>query len=372
MIAEFAVSLYQKLAINGGNICFSPWSIHLALTMTWAGAQGATADEMAKTLHLPHEPDVLTELADRIDRLKSDAAQSGIKFRSVDALWKAARHPFVPAYPMNMERALGAHLSELDFAADPAAARGVINHWIANQTYNRVQELFGPGKITPETKLVLANAVFFRAAWEHHFERDRTQIETFFVSAEQKMRVPLMYQQRSFRYTEDSTMQVVDLPYRNGLLAMRVFLPISRDGLGTVEAGLSARRMGALRAGMGEQVLQLWLPRFKLENRYDLVPVLSALGIRHAFAQADFSGMSPVGGLSVSDVIHQALVDTHEEGTEAAAATAVQMRGGVLLPQPGSKIFRADHPFLFAIIHQSTDSILFMGRVSEPARLVEA
>lgn len=367
MSTDFSVSLYHQLGRNSGNVCFSPWSIHLALTMTWAGARGATADEIAQALHLPHEPDVLHELADRIGRLRNDAAASGVVFRSVDALWKATRYPFVPAYLREMEHTLGVHLSELDFAADPAAARGVINRWIANQTRDRVQDLFGPGKITPETKLVLANAVFFRAAWEHRFERDRTQIETFFVTAEQTMRIPLMYQQRSFRYTEDSTMQVVDLPYRNGLLALRVFLPISRDGLGKVEASLSAQRIVALRAGMGEQLLQLWLPRFKLENKYDLVPVLSALGIRRAFDRADFSGMSPVGGLAVSDVIHQAFVDTHEEGTEAAAATAVQMRGGVLLPQSGSRIFRADHPFLFAIVHQPTDSILFMGRVSEPA-----
>ncbi len=366
MNADFAVSLYHQLGLKSGNLSFSPWSINLALTMTWAGARGTTADEIAQALHLPHDPDVLSKLADRISRLRNDAAESGVEFRSVDALWKAAGYPLVPVYLAEVEHTLGVHLNELDFAADPAAALRAINHWIADQTHDKVKDLFGPDKVTPDTKLVLANAVYFRAAWEQRFERDRTQLETFFISAAETLRVPLMYQQRSFRYAEDGMVQVVDLPYRNGLLAMRVFLPTSRDGLNALESDLSAQRMSALQNAMSEQLLQLWLPRFKLENRYDLVPALSALGIRRAFDNADFSGISTVGGLSISDIVHQTFVNTHEEGTEAAAATAVQMRGGVLLPESGSKLFRADHPFLFAIVHQPTDAILFMGRVSEP------
>ena len=366
MSTEFAVDLYHKLSKGGGNVFFSPWSIDLALTMTWAGARGTTADEMAKVLHLPGDPDVVAKLGQLTAKLKADAAAGGFQFRSANALWNATRFPFVSEYLAQMENTLGVHLGELDFAADPTAARQTINAWIADQTHDKIKDLLGPGNITPETRLVLANAVFFKAAWEHSFEKDRTQNKAFFVSPDQKTSVPLMYQQRSFSYAEDSTVQVVDLPYRHHLLAMRIFLPTSRDGLDKLESDLSAQRMKALGDGMRRQVLQVWLPRFKLENKYTLVETLSALGIKRAFNQADFSGISTVEGLSISDVVHQAFVDTNEEGTEAAAATAVEMRGGIVLPESGSKIFRADHPFLFAIIHQPTGSILFMGRVSRP------
>lgn len=366
MSTEFAVDLYRKLGEGGGNVFLSPWSIDLALTMTWAGARGVTAEEIAQTLRLPSDPDVLAKLGQLTAKLKAEAADGGFQFRSVNALWGATRYPFMPAYMAQMENTLGVHLSELDFAADPRAARQTINAWIADQTHDKIKGLLGPGNITPETRLVLTNAVFFKAAWEHPFEKDRTQNEAFFVSADQKTSMPLMYQQRSFSYAEDSTMQVVDLPYRHHLLAMRIFLPTSRDGLDKLESDLSAQRIKAPGDGMRRQILQVWLPRFKLENKYDLVETLSALGIKRAFNQADFSGISTAAGLSISDVVHQAFVNTNEEGTEAAAATAVAMRGGVMLPEPGSNIFRADHPFIFAIIHQPTGSILFMGRVSRP------
>jgi serpin B len=366
MSTEFAVDLYHKLREGGGNVFFSPWSIDLALTMTWAGARGTTADEIAKVLHLPGGPDVVAKLVQLTAKLKAEASAGGFQFRSANALWNATRFPFVSEYLAQMENTLGAHLAELDFAADPTGARQTINAWIAGQTHDKIKDLLGPGNITPETRLVLANAIFFKAAWENSFKKDRTQNEAFFVSPDQKTSVPLMYQQRSFSYAEDSTVQVVDLPYRHHLLAMRIFLPRSGDGLDKLESDLSAQRMKALEDGMRRQVLQVWLPRFKLENKYSLVETLSALGIKRAFNQADFGGISTVEGLSISDVVHQAFVDTNEEGTEAAAATAVEMRGGIALPESGSKIFRADHPFLFAIIHQPTGSILFMGRVSRP------
>jgi serpin B len=210
MSTEFAVDLYHKLGEGGGNVFFSPWNIDLALTMTWAGARGATADEMAKVLHLPGDPDVAAKLGQLTAKLKADAAAGGFQFRSANALWNAPWFPFVSEYLAQMENTLGVHLGELDFVADPTAARQTINAWIADQTHDKIKDLLGPGNITPETRLVLANAVFFRAAWEHSFEKGRTQNGAFFVSPDQKTSVPLMYQQRSFSAAANKATETAD------------------------------------------------------------------------------------------------------------------------------------------------------------------
>jgi serpin B len=365
----FAIDLYHKLAERDGNLFFSPSSIELALAMTWAGARGATAEEMTKTLHfLPHE-DPLPQLGNWSATLKAGADRNGFQLTSANALWAAKRYPFQPDFLARVEHDLSAHLSGLDFAADPSTARQTINNWVAEETHDRIKDLIGPGAIDKATRLVLTNAIYFKAAWDHQFNKAATQTADFNLTGGQKVPVPLMHRQGSYAYAEDESVQVLDLSYGHNQLAMRIFLPRDVDGLHKFETEFSSDRMKKLTTDMSYQPVQLWLPRFKVESKFELSQALSALGMKLAFdpEKADFSGMSTAEGLSISQVIHQAFVNTDEEGTEAAAATAVVMPTAVAVARPKPfKVFRADHPFVFAIVHVPTHAVIFMGRVVDP------
>jgi serpin B len=247
----------------------------------------------------------------------------------------------------------------------------MINNWVEKQTRGTIKEMLSPGCLSSLTRLVLANAVYFKGAWESPFRKDSTKEETFHLSATETARVPLMWQEDTFRYLANDTLQALELPYAGGKLSMVVLLPTKVDGLPALEKALSKENLKTWLAPMPAQKVEVYLPRFRMTHTLSLADMLARMGMPDAFDQdrADFRGISAGEPLYISLVLHRAFVEVKENGTEASATTAVVM-DLAMAPPPGitvrPPVFRADHPFLFLIRENHTGSILFMGRVTDP------
>ena len=364
----FALDLYSRLVADDGNLFLSPNSIQTALAMTWAGARGATADQMATTLHLDADAQAGQKLGAFLRALNDDGRKGGYELSVANALWGLTNYPFTPAYLDCVQKTYGGHLAELNFANDPEGSRKIINDWVASQTHDKIKDLMSSGSVTPMTRLVLTNAIYFKGKWDLPFRKEQTQDAEFRAAAGRKITAPFMFQHAKFRYGEDADVQALELPYGHGDLAMRIILPKSADDIHALERGLSAQRLDDLAAKMTQEDVQVWVPRFKVETSYKLEEVLPAMGMKLAFDpnSADFGGMTSASRLFISAVIHKAYVQTDEEGTEAAAATGIGMRSTAVRVLRPPKVFRADHPFVFEIIHQQSGAILFMGRLAAP------
>jgi serpin B len=366
---QFAVDIYRQLDRQqpGKNLFCSPTSISLALAMAAAGARGPTQTEMAEVLHLGGDlPQSHEHFHKLLQQWNSADAKRPYQLRVANRLWGQQGFAIQPEFLELTRRTYDAEMSQLDFANAAAASR-TINAWVERQTADKIRQLISPSLLDRDTRLVLTNAVYFKGQWLKPFDKRATQEQDFSLSAEQKVRVPLMHQKAALGYREDAALAVLELPYAGGDLSMAVLLPKTVDGLAEMEKSLSLAQLRSLLAGLAAQDVQVWLPRFKMEISFELKATLEALGMKHAFtADADFSGISAAEKLAISAVVHKAYVDVNEEGTEAAAATGVIMnRMAVMRPRP-IPVFRADHPFLFVIRDMRSGSILFMGRVLDP------
>ncbi|MDR3633669.1 MAG: serpin family protein [Isosphaeraceae bacterium] len=363
---QFAFDLYAQLGREPGNLFFSPYSLSTALAMTYAGARGETAAQMAKTLHAKLPPEQLdAAIHALVRRIGGEGGTRPYELAAANALWAQSGLSYQDDFLTRLERFYGAGLHQLDFHADPETARRTINAWVEEQTRDKIRELLKSGAITGDTELVLTNAIYFKGRWQDAFPKGRTEEGDFFVPKGSKTRVPLMHQLARFPYAEGSGFQALELPYVGNDLSLLVLLPKQRDGLPDLERELATA--SAMRPAVRE--VDVTLPRFKMTSGFTLNDTLSALGMPMAFtARADFSGMNGRGGLSISAVVHEAFVDVNEEGTEAAAATGVVMLRSLAVkaPRPEPVIFRADHPFLFLIRETKSGCILFLGRVNEP------
>ena len=359
----FAADLYAKLAEGEGNLFFSPFSISTALAMTHAGARGQTAEQMAKALHFVLPQDKLHAAMGALVRQLNEAGkQKGAKLIVANALWGHQDFQFLKEFLAVNDGHYGAGLRRVDFAS-PETARATINGWVADQTNKLIPELIPPGILNPLTRLVLTNAIYFKGTWLTQFEPKRTRELPFTLATGDKVQAPMMHQTGHFGYAEARGWQALEVPYQGRELSMVVVLPRAHDGLPALETVFTARFV-AERLRTRAQKVVVALPKFKLESSFDLSKVLASMGMPDAFTRkADFSGMTGGRDLYISAVIHKAVVDVNEEGSEAAAATAV-----VPAPTNGGKrvSFRADHPFLFFIRHKPTGSILFLGRVMNP------
>lgn len=368
----FALDLYGHLREQKGNLFFSPESISTVFAMADAGARGPTAAEMARVFHFTLPPD---RLHPAMGALLADmnAPHPGYELRVADALWAQQDARFLPSYLSLMQSDYGADFHRVDFKTQPEAVRGTINRWVEQQTNNRIQNLIGPGVLTPMTRLVLTNAIYFKGTWRNPFEKGATQDGEFHLSAAQTATAPLMHRTGAYRYYDGGAFQELELPYEGDDLAMVVLLPKQTDGLPALEQRFTA---AAAQQWIDELApahkVILTLPRFTMTQQFELSGTLSAMGMPQAFTPAaDFSGMTGKPELSISAAIHKAFIDVNEEGTEAAAATSTVMVATAMLrpaQEPPPIIFRADHPFLFMIRDTKTGGILFMGRVEDPRK----
>jgi serpin B len=384
--AGFAAALHATLRSRAGNLFYSPTSVRIAMAMAAAGARGETATELNEALVLPPGDAAhaaLGELLAAWDALatpplrsppsadaqmrkwqEDELARKRIVLRVVNRLWAQTGHEFRAEFLNVLRQHYRAPLGIVDFRHD--AARVAINDWVADATEKKIKELIA-ATIPSDTKLVITNAVYFKAKWADPFDVAATTEQPFFVAAGQQVKVPLMRNVDHLSLARLDGAMMAELPYGEGRLVMDVVLPNARDGLAPIEAAYSGGAFATWVEALTPAYVDITLPRFRTSSSLNLAAQLSELGMRRAFGypDADFSGMDGTHELFIGQVIHQAFVDVDEYGTEAAAATAMVARAGGRPPQP--VIFRADHPFLFLIRDTHSGVVLFAGRLADPS-----
>ncbi len=360
---HFAIELYAELRRREENLFFSPFSISQAIGMVLLGARDGTRAEIAAVL-APDDTDQ-SERADCAgERQEPGSVPTATTFRTANALWVATDVSLLTTFVEDVLREFGGLVATIDFT-DPRGARDRINGWVAEQTEGNIPELIGRGMPTPLTRLILTNAVHFKAAWSCPFPEARTERRPFRPVVGQDVVVDMMRVVGPFRLAVQDGVRVLTMPYRGGSASMVVILPDAAGGLDAAEAQLNA---GALdvweRAGETMRV-DVALPRFEAGSSLGLKDVLATLGMRRAFepTTAELGGITP-DPLFIGDVLHRSFIRVDEAGTEAAAATAVVAPRG--RPAAAAVPFVADHPFLYLIREDSGGRILFMGRMVDP------
>ena len=369
--AALGADLYQILTEDAADTVFSPASVASALRIALCGARGQTAAELARVLHLDEDPAPQDAAATGLRlTLTSGGPASGsgsgsATFRAPNTVWIQSGLPVHAAFKARLHDAVT--LAAADFRAAPEAARTEINRKIATQTEGKISGLLPSGTITALTRLVLASAVYLKAAWTEPFPERATADAPFYPDGRDQpaLTVPMMHGIASRAYLRGDGYQAVLLPYRDINLAMAVLLP---DGpLAALRPKLAAAGLGGLLAGAARHQVTLSLPRFRLEAAFNLIPALRRLGVAAAFGDnADFGEITEAAPLRIGAVAHKAYVDVDEHGTEAAAATAVVIRAAAAMRPPPAVTMVVDRPFLFAIVESTTGLPLFLGQVSHP------
>ncbi len=382
---EFALVLFTKLQANEGNLFFSPYSISTALAMTCAGARGETEAQMAKALNFPTGPKILPKdyngpiqqaweqerFASAFGRIIKDLNDRGQKgcyeLTVANALWGQQDYGFLTEFLEFIRKNYDGQLNEVDFVTATETARKTINGWVEKKTKDKIKDLIAQGVLNSMTRLVLTNAIYFKGNWASQFEKDRTENAPFTLAGGEKVDVPMMNQTEQFGYMETEDFQALELPYVNNELSMIIFLPKRTDGLADFEESLTAENLSKWLTRLRNRKVIVSIPKFKMTSQFSLASVLKSMGMMDAFVPnvADFSGINGKRDLFISAVIHKAYVDVNEEGTEAAAATAVAVGATSVGPRQ-TPVFRADHPFLFLIRDNQSGSILFIGRATNP------
>lgn len=369
----FALDFYQFVAEeDDGNLIYSPYSIALAFSMVYAGARGNTEAQIADVLgFLPqehHHPAVnaldlyLASLGE--DEPTSGAEQQGEAFRLAiaNAVWGQRDFPFEEAFLETLASHYGAGMRVVDFIADAEAARQAVNAWVEERTEGRIRNAVPEGVITGRTRLVLANAIYFYAAWLFPFDESATEDGPFTLLDGSEVTVPLMHHRAArVPYAEGDGYQAAVLPYTGQNVDMVVILPES-GRFGEIEAGLNTNFVDDVRAAAETHDVELTMPRFDFESDFDLTKILPEMGMPDPFGPADFSGIAQAD-LSISAAIHKATIAVDEKGTEATAATIIAIEESAMPPAE----LTIDRPFIFAIVERETGTILFLGRVTNPA-----
>ncbi|MFZ0005025.1 MAG: serpin family protein [Methanoregula sp.] len=373
---RFSASLYRTITKEnentGSNVFFSPFSISSALALTYEGARGTTADEIRSVFFFPANESVLRQGFSAINAAINQR-NAGYTLSTANALWAEKKFAFLPDYTSIAEQYYGANTTDLDFIGQPDASRQIINTWIADRTNNKIQNLLPQGSISPATRLVITNAVYFKGTWEKQFDPNQTTDAPFTKPDGTTVTASMMQQtdeDAAYPYAETEDLQMLTLPYtatNETGLSMIVLLP-KGNNLSAIEPYLDPTNLSALEQSASSRRVMVYIPKFKIESQYSLKDTLSTMGMPTAFSTAaDFSGMDGTQDLYISDVIHKAYIEVNEEGTEAAAATGVVMNAAAAYPEVPPTVFRADHPFVFFIKENNTGTILFTGQVTDPS-----
>jgi serpin B len=369
---EFALELYRQLSAgDDGNLFFSPYSLSVALAMTYAGAEGNTKEQMAETLNFILEKEDLhaafnklaIELASRGEGNKNEN-EDGFKLNIVNAIWGQIEYEFLSEYLDALAVNYEAGLRLLDYTSDPEACRQTINDWVSRQTEGKIEALIKEGIITEMTRLVLTTALYFNAAWDKPFKEDNTNDGIFYLPDGSTVSVSMMHQTEDFGYTEGDGYQAVELKYDGNELSMLIILPEE----GTFEqfkTTFDTNKLDEIIENIRTASVRLTMPKFEYESQFSVKQALEAMGMTDAFSMAaDFSGIDGTYDLYIEDVVHKAFVSVDEAGTEAAAASAVIINLKGILEQAEVTL---DHSFIYLIRDIETNTILFVGSVVNPA-----
>ncbi|USS41276.1 serpin family protein [Thermococcus aggregans] len=364
-VNDFAFLLYHHLPKKEDNIFLSPYSILTALAMLYEGAEGTTRNEMREVLNLPEDDlERREEFRYLILRINNPASDAYI-LRTASALWIQKDYSIKEDYIDVIRRYYFADVRELDFSEDPEGSRKTINEWVERQTERKIANLIPPGAIDEFTRLVITNAIYFKANWSSKFEPENTYNETFTLTSGEKIKVEMMHQVNSFNYMETEEFQALEMPYKDNRLSMLIILPKEND-ISVLEEKLTSEFVENILSSMKVEKVEVVIPKFSFEKSYILNDVLQEMGIREAFTnKADFSGIAE-DKLMISVVVHKTFIRVAESGTEAAAATGVGMTVAAPSSKEHPKVFRADHPFIFLIRDRETGAVLFIGRLMDP------
>ncbi len=372
-LSAFATDLYAILAREHGNLAFSPYSAVTALAMTRAGAAGETLRQMSAVLHTD-ETGALDDglnaidlaLAKRAGEYEVNGEKVQLELATANQLWAQLEFPFEAPFLDTLATRYGAGMRLLDYVTKTEESRETINKWVSDRTRERIPELIPQGVITPDTRLVLTNAIYLKAPWRFPFEKSLTAAAPFTTLDGTEIQTDLMHLNESLRYAQGDGYQAVELPYADGSLSMLVLVPDAGQ-FEAVEARLADGVLGDAVEGLAPAAVDLALPKFEFRTKAGLKDPLMELGMPIAFegGAADFTRMSPRGkDLYIQDVIHEAFISVDEVGTEAAAATAVVV-GETSAPVDIVDL-TVDRPFVFAIRDNETGALLFLGRVLDP------
>ena len=363
---DFSFEFYDQIgASEDGNVFFSPYSIFVALSMAYEGAAGNTSTEMQNVLNVLQKDSVTLGTFGRLYNLLNQN-QNGYTISTANAFWAHQDYTFLQEYLDLLENFYMAEAHELDFAKNIEAAE-IINTWIEEQTNDKIKDMISPSSLSDYTKLVLTNAIYFKGMWSIPFDAENTYTTDFELTADDAIQIDMMSEGGSdYNYTETDDLQIIELQYTGDDLSMIVVLP-KENNVSIAESSLSTDNLAQWKNSLYVEEVDIEIPKFKFEKKYALNDLLKSMGIIDAFIPdvADFSKMDGTNALFISEAIHQSFVEVNEEGTEAAAATAIIMEATAMPEEP--KSFIADHPFIFLIQHKETGAILFMGRVMNPA-----
>ena len=358
---QFALDVYNAASENEGNIFFSPYSISIAMAMAYAGARGETGEEMANAMNFNLGQDRLHNAFNDLDlRLNADTGE-GLTLNVANAAWCQKDFSFESAYLDLIAANYGSGVYLQDFMANPEGSRIKINGWVSDRTNNLIKVLIPEGVINTLTRLVLTNAIYFKAEWLSTFEPRDTK-QDIFHGVYEDSQVDMMSKEFIFSYYDGAEFTAVELPYKGNKFSMLVVLP-DEGKFSSVEDSLNAGVINEIISNLNEEQVRLKLPKFSFEMELGLKDILKGLGMNIAFEpwQADFSGITTAVDLFISNILHKAFVAVDEKGTEAAAATAVFFEDTCAPPPP--IVMTIDRPFIFLILHKQTNTILFMGRV---------
>lgn len=366
-INDFAFELYQVLRGENTNLFYSPYSISLTLAMTYAGARGNTEREMADVFHFTLPQDQLYTAFRALARELAAGGEKGLRLHIVTSIWGQVGHPFLSEFLTILNEYYGVTLGNLDFRGDPEGARKAINQWVNNETEGRIEDLIPRGGITTLTRLVLGNAVYFKAGWLYPFDEAETRDDVFHLLDGQEVYVPMMKGEALLNYAAGDGWQAVELPYEGRETAMVILLP-KRGRFEEFESTLSAEGVRRITSQLEKRNLCLVMPKFAYKSSFALKDTLAMMGMEAAFQpmKADFSGMDGTRDLYLDEVYHKAFVTVDEAGTEAAAATAAVVSTKVAPVQELCVEVKVDRPFVLLIRDVKTEVILFVGRVMDP------
>lgn len=360
-VNRFAFDIYSHAAKNKGSVFLSPYSISSALSMTYAGARGGTAAEMERVLHI--SPDIHKHMAALTSEMNSVPREQAI-VSAANAVWPAKQERLLPEFVQTVREGYRAGIAPLNYKSDPPGAAKTINAWVSRHTEGKINDIISPNALTKQTSLVLTNAVYFKSEWQSKFEPDASLPAPFHVSDSKSVKVMMMHRTgRDVKYIRTENAAIAELPYRDARFSMLVMLPDEKTNISDFEKELTAEKLSKWRAAMKPEYVSLYLPRFRTEASYELSDMLKEMGMPSAFnGEADFSGINGKMDMFIGGVLHKTFIEVGEEGTEAAAATAVILNK-MSAPSPETPIeFRADRPFVYIIRDNASGAILFIGR----------
>jgi len=359
---DYSFKLYKQLASQNKNLFFSPLSTYLALSMANEGAKGETKKEFENILHLNRN----SKNKDFINIIRGLNPSGDSSFIISNAVWVLRKFPIENRYKNIILRNYSAQVFSIDFSKKDSAATE-INNWVLKSTKGLIRNIIGPNNIDNHTKIVITSSVYFYGMWKQEFDKSQTKKGEFYSVGNDTTLTDFMKKTEYLNYCDNHQLQFVCIPYK-GNKSFCMILPSAKQSMDSIENQLSFRFLDSLLRHMKYKTVKMSIPKFKLETSYFLKKPLNNLGLQLAFTKkANFTGISNEGELLINNIAHKAFIDVNEEKTKAAATSVVSMIAGSKAPsKEKTKIFIANHPFIFMILNTKTKRIIFIGRFVNP------